>query len=201
MLPIGGLQAEDAGCNSRAGIKTIVIPEENVKDLAEIGDEVKSHLQIVPASRNDAPKVALQRMRRPRGGCGGGCGYRRHRGVAHYAIDRGPSGRVELTAGRSLRAPGRCISKPRICPKSTAVKGKLRVISSLSGLFGASPDAIEQRSFQRALQLDLCRNGSALGRVGKKPGRRRSATRWGSAGSKRFLQANRGLEMQRAGRS
>ena len=47
----------------RAGIKTIVIPEENVKDLAEIGDEVKSHLQIVPASRmDDVLRAALQRM-------------------------------------------------------------------------------------------------------------------------------------------
>ena len=62
VLPIGGLK-EKMLAALRAGIKTIVIPEENVKDLAEIGDEVKSHLQIVPASRmDDVLKAALQRM-------------------------------------------------------------------------------------------------------------------------------------------
>src|SRR4029078_10660814 len=62
VLPIGGLK-EKMLAALRAGIKTIVIPEENVKDLAEIGDEVKSHMQIVPASRmDDVLKAALQRM-------------------------------------------------------------------------------------------------------------------------------------------
>ena len=65
VLPIGGLK-EKMLAALRAGIKTIVIPEENVKDLAEIGDEVKSHLQIVPASRmDDVLKVALQRLPKP----------------------------------------------------------------------------------------------------------------------------------------
>jgi ATP-dependent Lon protease len=62
VLPIGGLK-EKMLAALRAGIKTIVIPEENVKDLAEIGDEVKSLLEIVPASRmDDVLKVALQRL-------------------------------------------------------------------------------------------------------------------------------------------
>ena len=65
VLPIGGLK-EKLLAALRAGIKTVVIPEENVKDLAEIGDEVKSHLQIVPASRmDDVLKVALLRMPKP----------------------------------------------------------------------------------------------------------------------------------------
>jgi ATP-dependent Lon protease len=65
VLPIGGLK-EKMLAALRAGIKTIVIPEENVKDLAEIGDEVKSHLQIVSASRmDDVLKVALQRLPTP----------------------------------------------------------------------------------------------------------------------------------------
>ena len=65
VLPIGGLK-EKLLAALRAGIKTVVIPEENVKDLAEIGDEVKSHLEIVPASRmDDVLKVALQRMPKP----------------------------------------------------------------------------------------------------------------------------------------
>jgi ATP-dependent Lon protease len=65
VLPIGGLK-EKMLAALRAGIKTIVIPEENVKDLAEIGEEVKGHLQIVPASRmDDVLKVALTRLPKP----------------------------------------------------------------------------------------------------------------------------------------
>ena len=65
VLPIGGLK-EKLLAALRAGIKTVVIPEENVKDLAEIGDEIKSHLEIMPASRmDDVLKVALQRMPQP----------------------------------------------------------------------------------------------------------------------------------------
>jgi len=65
VLPIGGLK-EKLLAALRAGIKTVVIPEENVKDLAEIGDQIKSPLTIVPASRmDDVLKVALQRMPQP----------------------------------------------------------------------------------------------------------------------------------------
>jgi ATP-dependent Lon protease len=65
VLPIDGLK-EKLLAALRAGIKTVVIPEENVKDLAEIGDEVKSPLRIVSASRmDDVLKVALQRMPQP----------------------------------------------------------------------------------------------------------------------------------------
>jgi ATP-dependent Lon protease len=65
VLPIGGLK-EKLLAALRAGIKTVVIPEENVKDLAEIGDEIKSHLEILPASRmDDVLKVALQRKLQP----------------------------------------------------------------------------------------------------------------------------------------
>jgi ATP-dependent Lon protease len=65
VLPIGGLK-EKMLAALRAGIKTVVIPEENMKDLAEIGDEVKSNLQIVPASRmDDVLKIALQRLPKP----------------------------------------------------------------------------------------------------------------------------------------
>jgi ATP-dependent Lon protease len=65
VLPIGGLK-EKLLAALRAGIKTVVIPEENVKDLAEIGDEVKAHLEILPASRmDDVLKIALQRLPTP----------------------------------------------------------------------------------------------------------------------------------------
>jgi ATP-dependent Lon protease len=62
VLPIGGLK-EKLLAALRAGIKTVVIPEENVKDLSEIGAELKSKLEIVPASRmDDVLKVALHRL-------------------------------------------------------------------------------------------------------------------------------------------
>ncbi len=65
VLPIGGLK-EKLLAALRAGIKTVVIPSENVKDLAEIGDEIKSGLEILPASRmDDVLKVALLRMPQP----------------------------------------------------------------------------------------------------------------------------------------
>ena len=45
VLPIGGLK-EKLLAAQRGGIKTVLIPEENVKDLAEIPDNVKSSLRI-----------------------------------------------------------------------------------------------------------------------------------------------------------
>ena len=35
----------------RGGLKKVLIPEENAKDLAEIPDAVKNSLEIVPVSR------------------------------------------------------------------------------------------------------------------------------------------------------
>jgi ATP-dependent Lon protease len=65
VLPIGGLK-EKLLAALRAGITKVLIPEENVKDLAEIPDEVKSKLDIVPVSRlDDVLKVALVRMPDP----------------------------------------------------------------------------------------------------------------------------------------
>ena len=62
VLPIGGLK-EKLLAALRGGVKKVVIPEENVKDLAEISDDVKSQLEIVPASHMDEVlKVALVRM-------------------------------------------------------------------------------------------------------------------------------------------
>jgi ATP-dependent Lon protease len=49
VLPIGGLK-EKLLAALRAGIKTVVIPSENEKDLAEIPDNVKRGLEIIPAA-------------------------------------------------------------------------------------------------------------------------------------------------------
>src|SRR5881394_766223 len=47
VLPIGGLK-EKLLAAGRGGIKQVLIPEENVKDLVEIGDEIKNRLEIHP---------------------------------------------------------------------------------------------------------------------------------------------------------
>jgi ATP-dependent Lon protease len=52
VLPIGGLK-EKLLAALRGGMKTVLIPEENAKDLVEIPDSVKSGLEIIPVSRMD----------------------------------------------------------------------------------------------------------------------------------------------------
>lgn len=52
VLPIGGLK-EKLLAALRGGIKTVLIPEENVRDLIEIPDIVKEGMEIVPVSRMD----------------------------------------------------------------------------------------------------------------------------------------------------
>jgi len=52
VLPIGGLK-EKLLAALRGGIKTVLIPEENAKDLVEINDSIKSGLDIIPVSRMD----------------------------------------------------------------------------------------------------------------------------------------------------
>ena len=65
VLPIGGLK-EKLLAALRGGIKTVLIPEENVKDLADIPDEVKNRLEIVPVARlDDVLKSALVRVPEP----------------------------------------------------------------------------------------------------------------------------------------
>lgn len=52
VLAIGGLK-EKLLAALRAGVKTVLIPEENEKDLAEIPDNVKDGLKIIPVSTVD----------------------------------------------------------------------------------------------------------------------------------------------------
>ena len=60
-LPIGGLK-EKLLAALRGGIKTVLIPRDNEKDLAEIPDNVKQGLQIVPVDHvRDVLKLALTR--------------------------------------------------------------------------------------------------------------------------------------------
>ncbi len=53
MLPIGGLK-EKTMAALRNGIRTVIIPSENVKDLEEIDQTVRAALQFYPAEHVDA---------------------------------------------------------------------------------------------------------------------------------------------------
>lgn len=52
VLPIGGLK-EKLLSALRGGIKTVIIPKDNEKDLAEIPDNVKTGLKIIPVANAD----------------------------------------------------------------------------------------------------------------------------------------------------
>ncbi len=59
VLPIGGLK-EKLLAALRGGVKTVLIPEDNAKDLADISDNVKNALKIIPvATVDDVLKHAL----------------------------------------------------------------------------------------------------------------------------------------------
>jgi ATP-dependent Lon protease len=83
VLPIGGLKEKLLAAH-RGGIRTVLIPDENVKDLAEIPDNIKGRLEIksvkwidevlqlalsnMPqpsAAEAEAPADAKQRAKRP----------------------------------------------------------------------------------------------------------------------------------------
>ena len=59
---IGGLK-EKLLAALRGGVKTVLIPEENVKDLQEIPENAKNNLEIVPVRWIDQVlEVALERV-------------------------------------------------------------------------------------------------------------------------------------------
>ena len=65
VLEIGGLK-EKLLAAQRGGIKTVMIPEQNVKDPAEIPDNVKNTLEIIPVRWIDRVlEVALEKMPTP----------------------------------------------------------------------------------------------------------------------------------------
>ena len=65
VLPIGGLKEKLLAAH-RGGIKTVMIPEQNVKDLVEIPDNIKNRLDIHPVRWIDQVlAIALERMPQP----------------------------------------------------------------------------------------------------------------------------------------
>jgi ATP-dependent Lon protease len=66
VLPIGGLKEKLLAAH-RGGIKTVLIPEENIKDLAEIPDNIKNRLDINPVRWIEQVwEHALERQPQPR---------------------------------------------------------------------------------------------------------------------------------------
>ena len=67
VLAIGGLN-EKLLAAKRSGIKTVLIPKENVKDLTEIQEKVKEGLKIVPIEKiEDAvPYVFVEKSKKRR---------------------------------------------------------------------------------------------------------------------------------------
>jgi ATP-dependent Lon protease len=64
-MPIGGLK-EKLLAALRGGIKTVLIPEENTRDLPEIPDSVKAGLEIIPVKHvSEVLKLALVRQPEP----------------------------------------------------------------------------------------------------------------------------------------
>ncbi|MFK7976381.1 MAG: endopeptidase La [Halioglobus sp.] len=65
VLPIGGLK-EKLLAARRGGIETVIIPKENERDLKEVPDNIKEHLDIQPVKWIDEVlAIALERMPEP----------------------------------------------------------------------------------------------------------------------------------------
>jgi ATP-dependent Lon protease len=65
VLPIGGLKEKLLAAH-RGGIKLVMIPEENVKDLTDIPDNIKNRLDIHPVKWIDQVlQIALERQPEP----------------------------------------------------------------------------------------------------------------------------------------
>ncbi len=65
VLPIGGLKEKLLAAH-RGGIKIVLIPESNVKDLVDIPENIKNHLQIHPVKWIDQVlELALESMPQP----------------------------------------------------------------------------------------------------------------------------------------
>jgi len=65
VLPIGGLK-EKLLAAVRGGLQRVLIPEENVRDLAEIPENIKNKLEIIPVKWIDKVlELALERLPEP----------------------------------------------------------------------------------------------------------------------------------------
>ena len=68
VLQIGGVKEKLLAAH-RAGIKRVIIPDRNVKDLVDVPDEVKDEIEIIPVKRMD--EVLLHSLTKPPEGIAG----------------------------------------------------------------------------------------------------------------------------------
>ena len=66
VLPIGGLREKTMAAH-RAGLKVVLVPEKNMKDLVDVPKKVREDLKIIPIQHMDqvleialAPKATLE---------------------------------------------------------------------------------------------------------------------------------------------
>jgi len=60
ILPVGGLREKILAAH-RSGLKKIIIPKKNIKDLVKINEKVKKELEVIPVNHmDDVIKIALQ---------------------------------------------------------------------------------------------------------------------------------------------
>ena len=52
VLPVGGIKEKVLAAH-RAGIKRVIMPERNMKDLVDVPDEVKQEIEVIPVKRMD----------------------------------------------------------------------------------------------------------------------------------------------------
>ena len=65
VLPIGGLKEKLLAAH-RGGIKRVLIPDENQRDLKEVPDNIKADLEVIPVKWIDEVlEIALQRSPEP----------------------------------------------------------------------------------------------------------------------------------------
>merc|ERR1712070_884228 len=65
VLPIGGLKEKLLAAH-RAGVKKVLIPKENEKDLVDVPKKVKDDIEIVPVETADEViKIALTKELKP----------------------------------------------------------------------------------------------------------------------------------------
>jgi ATP-dependent Lon protease len=95
VLPIGGIKEKVLAAH-RAGLKTVIIPKRNEKDLEDVPEEVRTQLHFVLADRvEDVLEAALEKTK-------SGNGRRRR-----AANGTGRASRAKPAAGRARKPPAR----------------------------------------------------------------------------------------------
>ncbi len=101
VLPVGGVR-EKVLAAYRAGLKTVILPKRNLKDLVDVPKRARSEMHIIPVEHIDqvlemALAIEEPRARKPRG--------RRKQTEKPAALQSSDAGREDAAAGLSGRYP------------------------------------------------------------------------------------------------